>query len=132
MIKTMTGLLLTLSMSLAVQNTMAADAEGNYAIWGEGGASCFQYQKARAAEDEGGFKSYLRGYLTSYNTVSEDTYSITGEMKLPEALEWLDNYCDEKKIDSFDRSIQMLITDVEDNRYKTPNTIGITKGWGKK
>ncbi len=39
MIKTITGLLLTLSMSLAVQNTMAADDEGNYAIWGEGGAS---------------------------------------------------------------------------------------------
>jgi len=132
MIKTFTGVLLTLSMSLTMQCTMAADPEGNYAIWGEGGASCFQYQKARLANNDDGFKSYLRGYLTAYNTSSADTYSITGAMKLPEALEWLDNYCDEKSIDSYDRAIQMLITDVEDARYKTPNTIGITEGWGKK
>ena len=132
MIKIITGVLLTLSISLSVQNTMASDEEGNYAIWGEGGASCFHYQKARLSEKDDVFKAYLRGYLTSYNTVSEDTYSITGATTLTEAMEWIDNYCDEKSIDSFDRAIQMLITEVEDDRYKSPNSIGITKGWGKK
>jgi len=131
MIKIITGTLLTLSITIATQSTIAADAEGNYAIWGEGGASCFQYNKARLSEKDSSFKSYLRGYLTSYNTVSDDTYSITGAMKLPEALEWIDNYCDEKSIDSFDRAIQMLITEVEDKRHKTPSSIGITEGWGK-
>ncbi len=131
MIKIITGILLSLSISITMQNSLAADAEGNYAIWGEGGASCFQYSKARAAEKDTGFRSYLRGYLTSYNTISEDTYSITGAMKLPEALEWIDNYCDGKQIDSFDRAIQMLISDIENKRYKKPNTQGIVQGWGK-
>ncbi len=129
--KKILGVLLTLSISATVQNSFASDAEGNYAIWGEGGLSCFQFNKARIAEKDDHFKAYLRGYLTSYNTLSADTYSITGDMKLPEAIEWIDNYCDEKSIDSFDRAIQMLITDIEADRYKTPNTQGITKGWGK-
>ncbi len=132
MIRIIAGILLILSITFAAQRSYAADVEGNYAIWGEGGASCFQYQKARAEKKAGGFKSYLRGYLTSYNTSSADTYSITGAMKLPEALEWIDNYCDEKSMDSFDRAIQMLITSVEDKRYKTPKSQGISKGWGKK
>jgi len=131
MIKNISGVLMTLIMINTIHSSMAADSKGNYAVWGEGGASCFQYSKARAAEKDSGFRSYLRGYLTSYNTISEDTYSITGAMKLPEALEWLDNYCDEKSVDSFNRAIQMLISDIEDKRYKTPRTQGISQGWGK-
>ncbi len=130
--KRILGMLFTFLMMVANQNSIAADPEGNYAIWGEGGASCFKYSEARAAEKDSGFKSYLRGYLTSYNTVSEDTYSISGKMKLPAMIEWLDDYCDEKSIDSYDRAIQMLITDIEDKRYKTPVTQGISDGWGKK
>ncbi|MFK8067557.1 MAG: hypothetical protein AB8D52_04860 [Gammaproteobacteria bacterium] len=126
------GILLTVFTSGFTVNSIASDSEGNYAIWGEGGASCFKYSKARAAEKDLNFKSYLRGYLTSYNTISEDTYSISGEMNLPKMMEWLDNYCDEKAVDSYDRAIQMLITEVENDRYRTPNKNGITEGWGKK
>lgn len=130
--KIISGILLSLSISLAMPSSFAADSEGNYAIWGEGGASCFKYSKARVAEKDGAFKAYLRGYLTSYNTTSDDTYSISGAKNLTSMLEWLDEYCDEKSIDSYDRAIQMMISDIEDDRYKTPNTQGITKGWGKK
>lgn len=129
--KNILGVLLTLSLTATVTSSYASDEEGNYAIWGEGGLSCFQFSKARVAEKDEPFKAYLRGYLTSYNTLSDDTYSITGSMNLTEALEWIDNYCDEKSIDSFDRSIHMLITEIEGKRYKTPGAQGITKGWGK-
>lgn len=123
-------ILILLPFSFHIPFASAADDEGNYAVWGEGGLSCFQYTKARAAEKDDLLKAYIRGYLTSYNTVSADTYSISGSMKMPEMMEWLDDYCDEKAIDSFDRAIQMLITDMEDNRYKTPVSKGISKGWG--
>lgn len=125
------GVLLTLSISIPTYTSQAADAEGNYAIWGEGSLSCHQFTKSRAAKTEDHLKAYLRGYLTAYNTLTADTYSITGKMNMPQALSWLDEYCDEKSIDSFDRAIQMLLTDVAEQRYRTPNTIGITKGWGK-
>ncbi len=126
------GILLAVFVSGFSLNNMAADPEGNYAIWGEGSSSCFKYSKARAAEKDDNYKAYLRGYLTSYNTISDDTYSISGKMNLTEMMGWLDNYCDEKAIDSIDRAIQMLITEVENDRYRTPNTQGITEGWGKK
>ena len=130
--KIISGILLSLSKLLVIPSSLAADSEGNYAIWGEGGASCYKYSKARIAEKDESFKAYLRGYLTSFNTSSADTYSISGAKNLRSMLEWLDEYCDEKSIDSYDRAIHMLISDIEDDRYKTPVTQGITKGWGKK
>jgi hypothetical protein len=108
----------------------AADTENNYAIWGEGGASCFRYSKARTEKKDSAFKSYIRGYLTAFNTLSNDTYNITGAMTLPEIMEWMDDYCGEKAIDSVDRAIQGLIDDVEDNRQKKPVKKGISEGWG--
>lgn len=128
--RTFLFILISLPISIHIHDATAADKDGNYAVWGEGGLSCFQFSKARAAEKDDQLKAYVRGYLTSYNTVSADTYSISGPMKMPEMMEWLDNYCDEKAIDSFDRAIQMLITDIENNRYKTPVSKGISKGWG--
>ena len=127
-----TGSFIAIILMLTGSMAMAADPEGNYAIWGEGSASCHGYSKARVAEKDDNFKAYVRGYLTSYNTVSGDTYSISGSMNLPAMMEWLDDYCDKKSIDSFDRAIQMLITEIEDERYKTPHTQGIAGGWGKK
>ncbi len=115
---------------LASNFSLAADSDGNYAVWGEGGASCYSFSKARAAEKDAPFKAYLRGYLTSYNTITDDTYSISGGMKLTEMMEWLDNYCDQKAIDSFDRAIQMMISSIEDKRYKKPKKKGISGGWG--
>ncbi len=128
--------ILVASLSAACLNSLsfnvtAADAEGNYAVWGEGGLSCFQYSKLRAEGNDDKVKAFLRGYLTAYNTVSGDTYSITGPVKMPQALEIIDEHCDEKAIDSFDRAIQMMITNVEDNRYRTPNQKGVVGGWGK-
>lgn len=109
----------------------SADAEGNYAVWGEGGLSCFQYNQMRTKEDDAMMKAFLRGYLTAYNTLSGDTYSITGPHKMPEIMEILDSHCEEKAMDSFDRAIQFMITKIEDERYRTPKQKGLTGGWGQ-
>lgn len=131
-IKTMASSLAALCLVASLQPAVyAADAEQNYAIWGEGSASCHAYGKARLAENDKPFKAFIRGYLTAYNTLANDTYNITGGMKLPEIMQWLDNYCEEKSIDSVDRALQMLITDVQEQRYKTIPTKGIGQGWGK-
>lgn len=126
------GMFFTFILFLVTGIGNAADSEGNYAIWGEGGASCHNYSIARAANKDEAFKAYLRGYLTSYNTISNETYSISGSMNLPQMMEWIDDYCDKKAIDSFDRAIQMLISDIEEERYKSPPKQGISKGWGTK
>lgn len=124
----LTVLILTVIQSMTAS---AADAEKNYAIWGEGSTSCFSYTKARTAEDDSHFKSYVRGYLTAFNTLTADTYNITGAMSLPEIMTWLDNYCDGKGIESVDRALHMLIEDVGDQRQKKPVQKGISEGWGK-
>lgn len=127
---TLAAIVTILSITGANLTASAADTENNYAIWGEGGASCFRYNKARTEEKDSAFKSYIRGYLTAFNTLSNDTYNITGEMTLPEIMEWMDTYCDEKAIDSVDRAIQGLIDEVEDDRHRKPVKQGISGGWG--
>lgn len=125
-------ILLTLFISTPTLYSHAADTKGNYAIWGEGSLSCHQFSKSRKAKDDALLKAYLRGYLTAYNTLTTDTYRITGKMNLPQVLTWLDEYCDKKAIDSFDRAIQMLLTEIANKRYRTSISGDATKGWGQK
>ncbi|MGE0485862.1 MAG: hypothetical protein AB7Q81_17075 [Gammaproteobacteria bacterium] len=110
---------------------MAADDAGNYAIWGAGGRSCNQFEKS--AEDSvarGAFKDYLMGYLTAYNALAPGTYNALGEMTLESALAWLDGYCDEHRMDSFDRAITQLVIGRHEQRQRGAGG-GASGGWGR-
>ncbi len=100
----------------------AADGAGNYAIWGSGNTSCFNYNKSRQAGSEQAFKDYVMGYLTAYNTISEDTYNISANMNLAAILAWLDDYCTEKQVHGFDQAVTSFVIEHHDNRHKRPPT----------
>ena len=108
----------------------AADAGGNYAIWGVGQTSCHKFVKARENEDARQYKDYLMGYLTAFNTLSEDTYNISGKTKLGEIEQWLAEYCGLHQIESFNRAIQQYATDSFESRLSV--SPGSSKGWGAK
>ena len=108
----------------------AADGAGNYAIWGVGQSSCFQFTKAIAKDDTDAYRNYLMGYLTAFNTLSENTYSVTGKAKLTEISEWLEGYCDLHQIESFNRAIQQYVSQQFENR--TTVAPGSSQGWGGK
>ncbi len=108
----------------------AADGAGNYAIWGVGQSSCFQFTKAIAKDDTEAYRNYLMGYLTAFNTLSESTYNVTGKAKLSEVSEWLEGYCDLHQIESFNRAIQQYVSQQFENRSTVAP--GSSQGWGGK
>jgi len=95
--------------TLAPGSAQAVDAEGNYAVWGVGQASCHQYTKAYAAGRVDEFKSYLAGYLTAYNAMTQGVYQATGQRSTQENLAELDALCAGNPMDSYERAIQALI-----------------------
>jgi len=94
---------------LAPGAAQAMDAEGNYAVWGVGQASCHQYSKAYAAGKVDEFKSYLAGYLTAYNAMAKDVYQATGPRSTQDNLAELGKLCAGNPMDSYERAIQALI-----------------------
>jgi len=95
--------------ALAAGPARAIDAEGNYAVWGIGQASCHQYSKAYAAGEVDEFKSYLAGYLTAYNAMTKDVFRATGERSAQDNLAELGKLCAGNPMDSYERAIQALI-----------------------
>lgn len=106
-------------MSLSLQ-TWAADKSGNYAIWGKGQKSCFRYLKDRSAAEDGPYKDYVMGYLTAYNAVTPETYSISSDMKLDDIMEWLDDYCDVNQMGGLEASMLDFIINHYEKRHRTP------------
>lgn len=122
-------LLMAVSLFISM-STLAADAGGNYAIWGVGQSSCHKFLKSREADESRQYKDYLMGYLTAFNTLSDDTYNISGKTKLGEIEQWLAGYCDLHQIESFNRAIQQYATEHFDARLTV--SPGSSKGWGAK
>lgn len=106
----------------------AADAQGNYAIWGAGGRSCNQFAQSRPdAAKAATFRDYLMGYLTAVNTLVPETYDALGGESLETSLSWLSDYCDAHKMDSFERAVGQLILARHDQRLQGPARAG--RGW---
>ncbi len=111
------ALLISLSSLLLCSTaTQAADAKGNYAIWGVGNSTCYHYNKARkegdASDDK--YKHYLMGYLTAYNTVTEETYSISSDKNLKTLMAMFDNKCELAPLNTF----EFVVTEVVGELYK--------------
>lgn len=107
----------------------AADNAGNYAIWGVGRASCHQYLKSVDSTKDERYKLFLMGYLTAFNTLSEDTYNVTAAIPLNDALKKISSYCGDHQMDSFDRAIQQLVEGNFEDRHRVPP--GHERGWGR-
>lgn len=82
----------------------AADRDGNYAVWGSGGKSCHTFNTRDEAGDAA-YREYIMGYLTAYNALANETYSISGDLGLDGVMDWIRNYCEEKPMHSFDQAL---------------------------
>ena len=121
--------LLSLILTLCPPPGWAADAAGNYAIWGAGGRSCHQFQRsATDLQARAPFKDFLMGYLTAYNALATMTYNALGDMTLEDAVGWLDTYCAAHQLDSFDRALGQMLRERHESRTQASNAAG---GWGR-
>jgi hypothetical protein len=98
----------------------AADRDGNYAVWGPGARSCHSYNQSSAEAERAPYRNYVMGYLTAYNAVSTDTYAISAGMDLDAVMTWLDDYCAEKAMHSFEQALIGFTSDHAANRYQQP------------
>ncbi len=105
---------------LAPDQPRAADDRGNYAVWGPGRKSCFHYLKDRRGDAETPYRSYVMGYLTAYNAITPETYSISPGMGLDDVLAWLDAHCETKKLHSLEQSLIEFTTAHHEKRQRTP------------
>ena len=98
--------------------TDAADDTGQYLVMGLGNSSCNAY----LSEDELGvayYLSWLAGYMTNYNHLQKDTYSILGENKDVNQIEsWLRDYCTVNGDETFESAVRNLLRNLKFFRAK--------------
>jgi len=119
----------TLVLQIITFPAAAADAAGNYAIWGVGRSSCHQYLQSPGNDAHDRYKVFVMGYLTAFNTLQEDTYNATGAQPLGESLVWLSDYCKTHQMESFNRAIQQMLSTLYESRQRVPP--GRERGWGR-
>lgn len=101
----------------------ARDKNGNYAVWGPGDKSCFSYNNARKADKYDEYKYFIMGYLTAYNTLTPDTYRISGMDQFPDVLKWLDDYCQKTPVHGFEQAVSDYIVAHHESRLARPPVI---------
>ena len=111
--------------ALVCASGAAADRDGNYAVWGPGAKSCHSYNQASGDDARIPYRNYVMGYLTAYNAVSVETYAITRDMNLEAVMGWLDDYCGQKPMHSFEQALIDLTSSHVEERYTRPPGRGI-------
>ncbi len=111
--------LITLIILLTINSpSYSADDTGRYLIMGLGNLSCESFLNE---DDEGAayYLSWLAGYMTAYNDLKEDTYSILGETKTVAQIEsWLRDYCTVNGDETFESAIRNLLRNLKYFRVK--------------
>ncbi len=97
------------------------DKSGNYAIWGAGQKSCYRYLKERTTDGKDPYRTYIMGYLTAYNAMVPDTYSISGNLSLDEIMVWIDDYCEANPMSGLEQSLLEFVDSHHEHRYQRPS-----------
>lgn len=98
----------------------AADKDGNYAVWGVGAKSCFHFLEVADTAEREQFRNYVMGYLTAYDALTEDTYSIGAGKDLDQVMTWLKEYCSQKQIHSFEQGLTEFTVEQHPQRSRHP------------
>lgn len=81
--------------------------------FGSADKSCQAYRDAREQREVEywrEFTDWLGGYLSGVNAISLDTTNVLGKMQLPEAVNWLDEYCSAHPLTSFGSAVAGLVS----------------------
>ena len=101
--------------------SLAADLLFHYSIMGAGTQSCGKYLEDRDGGTRGSLRymNWLGGYFTAYNLYEPNTYDISGDHDLPALMAWLDKYCREHPLDTFNGAVQALAVELYPARQKS-------------
>ena len=113
---------------LAVLSTdcFSADIDGNYSYHGYGTKSCGSYLAAIDSGNSSGnwgeyaqFGSWVTGYISAYNKLARDTFSIRGNTDFDGYMKYLEKHCNDNPLEDFHSATQSLIQALRPSRYVT-------------
>ncbi len=119
-----------LALCLGAAPADAADSSHSYAIRGMGAKSCHSYNQARKQQADSHYRDYLAGYLSAFNLLSEDTYSIGGGRSTPEIMLWLDEFCGEQALHSYEHALHIFTEAHWEQRQRKARSKSGQGGWG--
>lgn len=101
-----------ISILLGASTTLAhaRDLNQQYKTQGLGLDTCASFLDV-PAEKRGLYYSWLAGYLTAYNYLVRDTYSIAEYSGLTRTNEWLEKYCNEHPNHLMHEAVRMFVTE---------------------
>jgi hypothetical protein len=101
-------------------STLAADKDGNYAVWGVGAKSCFHFTQAQGQPDAEAYRDFAMGYLTAYDALTEDTYSIGAGKDLDQVMAWITDYCTKQQVHGFEQALAEFTVEQHPQRSRRP------------
>ena len=107
-----TMLLISASITPLLWNNeaSAADAKGNFAVYGLGNTSCHRYNKTRLeSPDDKAYYHYTSAYLTLYNETTDKTFSIAGKLSIEDVLAEMDAICSDQQILGFHEALGIVM-----------------------
>ncbi len=108
----------TLIVAILLTPVNAADDAGDYLVMGLGNLSCKSFLNEKK-EGTAYYLSWLAGYMTAYNYLQADTYSILGKTKTIDQIEtWLHDYCAVNGDASFEAAVGNLLKNLKHFRIK--------------
>lgn len=112
--------LLTLSGASLTQGTLAADANGQFAVRGAGLITCEIYNHERKAQSEVYLitAAWVDGYITATNQYLSDTYDVMSFETTELLAAFLDEHCSEHPRDRVFPVIKSLIAQLYDDRLR--------------
>ena len=106
---------------LASPLTLAADAEGRFAVKSAGGTKCSQFIEAIKSKDQNRIALYvgwLAGYLSAANQLNTDTFDLAAWQDMRTLTALLTRHCDRNADVRFGAATAQMINALKQNRLK--------------
>ena len=117
--------LMSIGLGLSGQaGSKAADSKGRYAISGAGTLTCERFREAQSTdvEDYRHFGSWMSGYFTAFNEISDDTFAIIPWQSADLIALIVHDYCGKNPESRFAHAIGSIAKTLYDQRLRESST----------
>lgn len=105
----------------------ARDFQGEYKARGLGGDTCVSFL-AVPPEQRSLYYSWIAGYLTAYNYLVPDTYSVAEYTGLTRTNDWFEDYCGKHPADLLHQAMRRFLAERHRVRLKSkPDPAALTQ-----
>jgi len=104
----------------------AADSDGKFQVHGIGFDSCGKFlvasSKISNRKKKKALKPYiiwLEGYMTAYNAMNDNTFSLDTQIDSSERMAFIDTYCRKKPLDAYFKAVLALTEELHPKRVQS-------------